>query len=280
MLHPPIRHLLRVLIWVALMLSVAYCQDKQSQPEKLAYGADRANVPDAIAKLKAGDFLAVHVDLIVGAGATEAIPALEKEFGRVQDPLLKAKIAGGLLRLGDKDNAYWDFLVQFAAPAIESDAPNFMEIGPDGKFLPGPSADFIAWAKGHNLSTESPGENSVYLLPAKVILLGWSGDPRGIPLLRRALLSPNYQVEIAAALGLAEIGDQDSVPFIVEACRKAPADAAAVIAQSLIYFDTPEAQGAVDRYIPKDIAKIYRDARAHGKTSPLSDPLYDKVPNQ
>src|SRR5712691_11192085 len=86
-----------------LVLRVAYCQAQQNPPETPAYGADRANLPAALAKVKSGKFLAVHVDLIARAGAVEAIPSLKQQFVRVQDPLLKAKIAAALLRLGDKD---------------------------------------------------------------------------------------------------------------------------------------------------------------------------------
>ena len=104
-------------------------------------------------------------------------------------------------------------------------------------------------------------------------MLAWSADPRAIPFFRKGLLSSNYMVEILAALGSAEIGDKDSIPLIMDACSRAPAEAAATIAQSLIYFDSAEAQSAVNKYIPKDIAKIYREGRAQGKTKPLSPPL-------
>jgi hypothetical protein len=96
-----------LLLICALLTSAAYGQAQQSQPETLAYGADKANVPDAIAKVKSGDFLAIHVDLITWAGAVEAIPSLKEQFVRVQDPLLKAKVAAALVRLGDKDDTYW-----------------------------------------------------------------------------------------------------------------------------------------------------------------------------
>ena len=267
-LRGDIRQLLHILVWCALLTGAAYGQAQQGQHEKLAYGADMANVPDAIAKVKAGEFSGVHVDLITRAGAVEAIPILKEQFVRVQDPLLKAKIAAALVRLGDKDDTYWDFLVKLATPALESDAPDFMRHDSQGKSLPGPSPEFEAWVKAHNLSPTGLGEDSFYVLPGKVAFLGWSRDPRAIPLLRQALLSPNYQIEIAAAMGLAEIGDNNSIPFIVEACKRAPAEAAAAIAQALVYFDDAAAQSAVDQYIPKDIAKIYRDAKAHGKKTP------------
>lgn len=266
-----ISRVLRLLVSFALLASVVYGHAQQNQPQKLAYGADMANVPDAIAKVKSGDFAAIHVDLIARAGAVEAIPILKEQFVHVQDPLLKAKIASALVRMGDKDDSYWDFLVEFVTPALESDAPDFMSYDSHGKSMPGPSREFEAWLRTHNLSPDSAGEDSVYMLPGKVAFLGWSRDPRAIPLLRQALSSPNHMIEVAAAKGLAEIGDKDSIPFIVDACRKAPAEAAAAIAESLVYFDEPEAQSAVDEFVPTDTAKIYRDAKAHGKKRPWSN---------
>ena len=251
------------LIGLAQTPGVAYGQAGQPQPEKLAYGIDKANVPDAIAKVKSGDFALVHVELIAEAGAVEAIPILKEQFVRSQDPLKKAKIADALVRLGDKDDTYWDYLVQLVTPAIESDAPDFMSYDEQGKALPGPSPAFQAWAKVHNASPDA--EDSLYWLPGKVMMLGETGDPRAIPLLRQALLSPNHQIEAMAAQGLAEIQDKDSIPLIIEACQKAPAEAASAIADSLVYFDDPRAQGAVDTYIAKDTAKLLRDARAKGK---------------
>ena len=277
-LHGSKRRILGLLVISALLGSIADGQEEQSQRERLAYTADRANVPDAIAKVKSGEFAAVHVDMIATAGAVEAIPILKQQFLRVEDdPLLKAKIAAALVRLGDKDDAYWDFLVKFATPALQSDAPDFMSYDSRGKAVPGPSPEFVAWADAHNLPHAGLLEESVYMLPAGVGFLGWSRDARAIPLLRRALLSPNHMIQIFAAKGLAEIGDKDSIPLIIEACKNAPTDAAAVIAESLVYFDDNSAQSAVDQYIPKDQAKIYRDAKAHGRM-PLSAPLYDKLP--
>lgn len=262
------------LISSALFVVTAHGQTQQNHPEPRAYGADRANVPDAIAKVKSGGFVGSHVDLIVRAGAIQAIPDLKEQFVRVQDPLLKAKLAAGLVRLGDKDGAYWDFLVKFASPALESDAPDFMAYDSHGKSMPGPSPEFQAWAKSHNLApTSELWENSVYAFPGRVALLGWSRDPRSIPLLRRALTSPNHMIEIAAATGLAEVGDKASVPLILEACKKAPAEAGAAIAESLVYFDDPAAQSAVDQFIPKERAKVYREARAHGKKTPMDVPF-------
>jgi HEAT repeat protein len=266
-LRRAVRQASHIPVLCAVPTGGAYGQAQQSQPEKLAYGTDKANVADAIAKVKSGDFAAIHVGLIVRAGAVEAVPSLRKQFVRVEDPLLKAKIASALVKMGEKDDSYWDYLMKLASRAIESEAPDFT------------SQEFEAWVKAHNLSPTAT-EEEMYLLPGAVGLLALTGDPRALPLLRRALMSPNHLTEIAAAMGLAELQDKQSISLIIEACRKAPPDTAAVIAESLVYFDDNAAQSAVDQYIPKDRAKIYRDARAHGKTSPLSAPLYDKLPNQ
>jgi hypothetical protein len=251
-----------LLLMGALLTGFACGQSTQSQPEKLA---DMPTLPDAIAKVKSGDFGAIHVELIAEASAVEAIPILKEQFVRVQDPLLKAKIASVLVRLGDKDDTYWDFLLKPATQAVESDAPNFISYDSQGKAIPGASPAFAAWAEAHNSSPDAMPEAQIYSAPGAVGLLALTGDPRAIPVLRRGLLSPNYQIEIMAALGLADLGDKGSIPLITEACGKAPAEAAAAIAQALVYFDDPAAQSAVDQYIPREIVKIYREARAQGR---------------
>lgn len=263
-----VRQSLRISMLCVLLAGTAYGQANPTKPDALPNEINAANVSNAISKVKSGDFLAVDVDLIARAGAIEAIPVMKEQFTRVQDTLLRAKIAATLVRLGDKDDVYWNFLVNLARPAIESKAPDFITYDKEGKSLPGPSPEFEAWAKTQNLSPTELGEEYIYLLPGGIAFLGWSRDPRAIPLLRQALLSPNYQIEIVAALGLAEIGNKDSIPLIVKACSKAPRDAAAAIAQALVYFDDPAAQNAVDQYIPPETAKIYRDARANGKKTP------------
>jgi len=96
---------------------VASGQSPQVQSDKLPYAVDRANVPDAIAKVKSGEFAAVHVDLIARANASEGIPVLKEQFERVHDNFLKDKIAAALVRLGDKNDKYWDFLVNDGSAA-------------------------------------------------------------------------------------------------------------------------------------------------------------------
>jgi hypothetical protein len=58
--------------------------------------------------------------------------------------------------------------VKLATEAVESKAPDFMSYDSQGKSVPGPSLDFVAWAKAHNLSVEPMTEKQVFLFPHKV----------------------------------------------------------------------------------------------------------------
>ena len=265
------RKIARLLLAAVLVTGTAWGQTAQNQPPKPLSGVDKDKVNEAVEKATHDDPESIYyVEQIAQARALQAIPMLEDKFVRTQDALDKAHIASALVRLGDKNDIYWNFLLRLATEAVETDAPNFTSYDSQGKSEPGPSPAFVAWANAHKLSADGLGEEHIYRIPGAVGLLALAGDPRAVPLLRRALLSSNYQIEILAAMGLAEIGDKDSVPFIIEACRRAPSEVAAVIARSLVYFDAPEAQGAVDQFIPKEAAAMYREARANGK-KPLSN---------
>lgn len=196
----------------------------------------------------------------------------------VQDPLLK----GQNRRWARQARRYGQHLLGFPGKLREACGgkrafPDFTSNGSQGKAPTEASPEFEARVKAHNLTSKEVEE--VFQLPVRLVLLGWSGDPRAVPFLHQALSSPNPMIQIVAATGLAEIGDKSSIPWIIDACRKSPAHAEA-IAQALVYFDDNAAQNAVDQFIPKDRAKAFRDAKTHGQVKPLSSPLYDKLPNQ
>jgi hypothetical protein len=83
-----------------------------------------------------------------------------------------------------------------------------------------------------------------WLLEERVQLV--FGDPRGIPLLREALKSPNNNVAWAGADGLTRAYDKDSIPLIVEACKRFhDADDVRQIAHTLRRFASdPKARDA------------------------------------
>jgi hypothetical protein len=255
-----------LLILCPLLTAGVYGQQTQSDANKPGTAPDKADVSEAIAKVKSGDFAPVDVETIASAGAVKAISTLKEQFARSYDWLAKAKLASAVVRLGgDQDDIYWEFLVKQATLAVESDAPDFMNFDSQAKDSAGPSPAFTAWANAHKLDAQEAGGNAMYRLPGRIMLLSSTGDRRAIPLLWQGLLSPNHQIEHVAALGLAELQDKDSIPFILQACKIAPEALAPAIAESLVYFDDPEAQNGVDTYVPKERARILREARAAGR---------------
>jgi hypothetical protein len=265
----------------SLAVARAHGQDRRQQSEAYQRAERRfqnlGSVADAIKKVKQGDFLGVHVEEIAEAGAGEAIPALKEQFARNVDPSQKddidpgnkGKIASALVRLGDKDEVYWDFLVKQAKEAIESDPPFPREFDFQGNMLTDHfSTAFLQWAKVHELSSDKAAEMAMYKLPGKLLLIAETGDQRGLPLLRQAMSSSNFVIQAMAAKGLAKLQDKESIPLIIAACQKSPGGASA-IAEALVYFDDPQAQNAAGEYMPKDMFKAFRENRHE----PIHDPF-------
>jgi hypothetical protein len=214
-----------------------------SQPETIA---------NAIDEVKGGNYAYVQ-QITRLAGREKAIPILEDLFAHAEDANTKPWIASELVKLGDKDNSYWQFVAQQASEEMQNGPPDFMKFDQEGNATPGPSAEFLAWAKARNLAPESFTYELV--MPIKFGMLIATDDPRAIPLLRRGLLSPNHMLEAIAAAGLVALKDRDSIPLIVEACKRAPKDARPAIAFSLLQFHDLEAQAAAEPFLPEDLVK-------------------------
>ena len=219
---------------------------------------------DSLAKVRSGKFSGYNVEIIREARATVAIPDLEKHFPLVTDIWDKAKIAQVLLSFGVRKDVYWDYLAELVKPALENDVPSPWIFDANGKSKEEVTQNLLAWAKAHGKSADEAGQYIVYELPATVSFIGSTGDPRAIPILRRAFASPNSSIQGAAAEGLAEMHDIASVPMMIERCKNGPPEVAHLIAEALVYFDDPEAQRMVDTYLPKDVAKELRQRRMSG----------------
>jgi HEAT repeat protein len=235
---------------------------------RLAHGQATQKTPteldDAIASVKSGNFSPRDVVVIANAGAAvQAVPALEEQFKRATDVDTKVAIASGLVKLKDRDNTYWDFLLGQATLALDSNVPDSNFSASQGKMMD-PAPELQVWADAHNVSVNTAFQYARYDIPGKVLQLATTGDPRGIPLLRRALQSHNYLVVVWAAKGLAQIQDKQSIPLIIAAAQKAPTGYSYVIAESLLYFDDTQAQSAADQLMPKEKVKMLREARTQG----------------
>ena len=232
----------------------------QTMPNK----SDELKTP--IARVQAGIFSNADLEAVAQAGAAqEALPKLEQQFAGATDVIQRRIIANALVRLGDKDNAYWNFLLQQATQAVDSDLPEPFRDSQGhatGRQL---SPDFKAWIQTHQVDASTAINSALYDLPGKVMLLGETGDSRGIPLLRRALQSHNYLIMVFAAKGLAQIQDKQSISLIIAAIQGAPPEYQSLIAESLVYFDDVLAQNAADSYMPKDKAKTSREEKTRGR---------------
>jgi hypothetical protein len=254
-----------LVICIEVLAGAGVGQTNQGQPAVLPRTENSAKVQDAITSVKSGQVFPSDIETIAEADAIEAIPLLEEQFAKSQDSSTKMKIADALVRLRDKDDKYWDFLVRGVTPAIEDDAPFVLSYDENGKSRnTSPSPDFLDWAATHHVSVSEAAANQMYNYPGAIMDIGMTGDPRAVPILRRALLSRNFLIEAEAARGLAKLQDKDSIPLIIEACNRAPLEAATAIALPLVYFDDAEAQRAVDLYVPRDLAADARKTRAGG----------------
>lgn len=240
---------------------------KGQQTHDLPYTKDPANLPKALSNLQTGDYSGLDAELVARMGATQATPMLKEQFNRAKDAHTKAKLANALVRLKDPDDTYWNYLAARATEAINRGEPDPFRYDSNGKVVADrPSEAFEAWAKQHNLDSNTAFYQFVWEDISATMELATSKDQRAISLLRKALSSPITEVQATAASGLADLGDKDSIPLIIESCKRARTEAAGAIAESLVYFDDQSAQRAVDVYVPPQTAKILREAHAHGKT--------------
>jgi HEAT repeat protein len=212
--------------------------------------------PDPIEALKRNDGNSLfYVREAAAKHPAETIAILEQNFVNTQDERLKAGTASALIRLGDKDDIYWDFLLRQVTLVLESEASSAVQNGSQEKLTEGPSPE-DAWAKENRESNE---------MLTFVDIVAETRDPRGVRVLRKVLLSSNSDFQLLAAGGLARARDKDSVSLIIDACKNAPPDVASAFAsQVLVYFDDPRAQSAVDQYLSKDAAKFAREQKANG----------------
>jgi hypothetical protein len=95
------------------------------------------------------------------------------------------------------------------------------------------------------------------------MLLGGTHDTKAISVLQRGLKAHGF-TQVAAAEGLAELQDRDSIPLIVDACKNAPPEIASTIAAvALVYFDDPRAQSAAGIYLSKKMLNSFEGKKLY-----------------
>jgi HEAT repeat protein len=244
-----LREMICLILLGSLLVVHAFGQSVDEQTEE----AFKARTLEILNAFEQGRYGPTTPEQIAEAREGQLVFILEGRFVHSQDADIKASVAKALVGLGDKNEAYWDFLEQQAKLAIESDAPS-PQCFSSTNCTSGHSPEYVAWARAHNVTEGSQGETALYWLSGKVSLV--SDDPRAIPLLREALKSPNSDIVYAGARGLARVHDKDSIPLIVEVCKRIhDPDEVRFIAQNLGFFaDDPKeraaAQAAKEQCLP------------------------------
>src|ERR1700722_4793768 len=157
---------LHAAVWCALLVGVGYGQTLQDQVDEVL----SLKVRSVIEHLKQGVYGPATQEQIAEAQAGQLVPILEARFVTSQDAEVKARVARALVDLGDKGNAYWDFLVQQAKLAIERDAPS-PQCQSSANCISGHPAEYAAWARAHNVAEGSQAEMALNRLYGKVYLI-------------------------------------------------------------------------------------------------------------
>jgi len=287
-----------LLVGCALLILSANCWARQA-----GHGTTQGQSPDLVEALKRdstgvddGDVkLPSDLEQIAKAHDLQAIPVLEEIFDQRRSRTLSVRalqsklpsassrgdsrfetdwlnlenelhIASVLTRLGVKDDVYWNYLAEQVQAILELNIPFPWKTDAQEGPNPPTSPKFVAWAKARNLDQNAAFMYEVMKMPGPVLLMATTDDPRGIPLLRQALASTNPLIGITAARGLAQLRDEPSVPLIIAACQKASVSERNALAESLVYFDDPQAQTYAALNLPKKNYAAVRQRIAQGHT--------------
>ena len=221
----------------------------QSQASKVTYAIGRIQRHEHLG----GEDALYYVEFLADARAVGALPILEQYYARTPSAAIKAGVASALVSLGDKNEEYWVYLIGLATPVAESGVPNPFVSPLAATKAPTDimSPEFKVWASSHKLTTTAAYLRFLMDLKDRLTPIARSGDPRGVPLLRKALLSSNTLIAGIGAMGLAQAQDKASIPLIVDACKRNSCG------DALLFFDDPTAQSVFASYNPGvDIPKM------------------------
>jgi HEAT repeat protein len=195
------------------------------------------------------------------------IPAFQELFSKLEEKRSRQVLALGLLRIGQKDEAYFDELAKYARAAIASTAPLAIELDKDGN----PITDhlnpaFVQWCNDNQLLLE-PCKRTVSSYGIDVLLLAQAKDRRAVPLLRQALAVTDPAIVNGAVMGLAWLNDVESIPLIASNLRRSPPKLAALIAAAMVDFNDPRISPVLDRFVTdpawrKDLAESTKQRQA------------------
>ncbi len=256
-------HIIHATVHVCLaaaVCSVALAQPSQQRNPKDAAGRQillafsRQSAPELVSHY----FDQPHIQLfvirrLISLGDPRAIPALRNAFETQTQPLTREFIAAALVRLGEADQKYFDYVAGRAREAVNSDLPYSSRsvtaaAAWDGGDFEGPE-EVRSWAQAHNVPIVQAVWNATVEIPGAVQALSVARDRRSVPILLEALRSPNSLVVQEAAFGLARMHETRAIDPIIAICQRLDAKNRPWTAKSLLYFSSKKAQEAASSLI-------------------------------
>jgi hypothetical protein len=179
-----------------------------------AQNTDIATLPDRIA---ARPFNMTVIGDVLRSGDRALLSPLRQAFDETEGKREKQVIAETLIKLGDKDSRYFEYLAGFAKRAVESVAPAVLFVR--GIMNP----EFEPWCRDHGLNVEQEIVNQLKVYPEDLMALVSARDARAIDILRQGLASRNPMVWILAVQGLSVLQDRASIREIIATAGRFPA---------------------------------------------------------
>lgn len=180
------------------------------------------------------------------AGDPAAVCNIEDIFEATSQIALKERIASILMRIGVRDQVYFDFLSKQAEESLEVDAPWAELFDPNTGQVTGINPAFMLWCKKHNLTPAQVFEDARYKVPIPWLYLASAGDQRAFNILLKGLHAENKMIVGYAALGLAKLQNSSAIDPLIAAASETTIGVKYQIAQALWFFNDPKAKTAGD----------------------------------
>ncbi len=205
---------------------------RQSGPELVSHNFDLPSIPIFV------------IRRLIYLDDPRVIPALHEAFERQRKPLTREFIAAALVRLGDADPRFFDYVAGAALDAEKSDIPypssSITEAGDDSNLEE--QEEIRVWAQAHNVPALDVIRRAMFDVPGAVEAVALTKDRRAVPILLQALQSSNLLVVREGALGLARMRETPAIPRIIIACQGLGPEDKPWLARSLLYFHSKSAQ--------------------------------------
>lgn len=210
----------------------------------------------AIQSVQSNDYAPYDLQVIADHHFQAAIPLLRQRFSEAKDDELKGKLAVVLLELGDSAHKedYFRYLQNSAKPAVDSDEPWPYAFGPDGSDTKVSSPAFLDWVRRNHTTTDASEKKAFFTDPMRVALLSGCPDVRAVPLLLRALHSPNYILRAQASEGLFRLEGKDAAPAILSAAAATPNLQRRLILRPLLQSANPSIRAQAQKLEPVEPA--------------------------